>query len=288
MSAAEELLDNPKAQRIKRIIELQSAKGRKKHHKTLVEAPQAVREMLQYMPERVQDVYYCLQTLSTHSVQRVQELVSQAKAQHCYVHEVSPRVMDAMSTDAQGILAVVDTDQWVMDSAAFEQLPSEYNQRGFLAAFWQIRDPGNAGTVIRSADAAGCSAVVFVDDCVDPLSPKVIRASVGSTMHLPLVHMSIEELQAYSMRHQSALFAADVYGSEHNPAVLLNNAVTQYKDLNQALVMVFGNEARGLDNAIIEQCTGVLTIPMYGKTESMNLASSAAIILHSIAMARHS
>lgn len=62
-----------------------------------------------------------------------------------------------------------------------------------IAAFWQVRDPGNAGTVIRAADAAGCDAVIFVDDCVDVLNPKVIRSTAGSLFHLPVLAMSTDE-----------------------------------------------------------------------------------------------
>lgn len=288
MSTPQEILDNPKSQRIKRIAELHAAKARKKYEKTLIEAPQAVREALTYLPESIQDVYYCTESMSAHSVERVQGLVAQAISQRIYVHEVSARVMQAISTDAQGIIAVASTQNMHYTLAQFKAYADQHQSRmqGYCAALWQIRDPGNAGTVIRSADAAGCDAVLFIDECVDPTSPKVIRATAGSFAHIPLVHASMSELIEYCKQSQTALYAADVYGTDTNPAMMLNTALEQSM-LASEIMLLFGNEARGLPASTLQACDRVITIPMYGNAESMNLASSAAILLHSIAMARH-
>ena len=96
-----------------------------------------------------------------------------------YVHKVTHAVMHRMSADAQGVLAVADMQAFLDSSAVLD----DFDGHAMVAAFWQVRDPGNAGTVIRSADAAGCSAVVLVDDCVDMFNPKVVRSTAGSLFH---------------------------------------------------------------------------------------------------------
>ncbi|WEV41409.1 RNA methyltransferase [Bifidobacterium sp. ESL0682] len=162
-----------------------------------------------------------------------------------------------------------------------------------VAAFWQIRDPGNAGTVIRSADAAGCRAVIFVDDCVDRFNPKVIRSTAGSLFHLPVVTMSTEEFFAWAQTQEREVMAADVYGTEKIKPESLIDVVENPRTLeddggreNASRVILFGNEARGLPADILERVQRIVSIPLYGKAESLNLATSTSVMLFTLAMAR--
>lgn len=191
-----------------------------------------------------------------------------------------------------------------------------------VAAFWQIRDPGNAGTVIRSADAAGCRAVIFVDDCVDRFNPKVIRSTAGSLFHLPVVTMSTEEFFAWAQTQGYEVMAADVYGTEttkpeslidvvagladsqsynannkngQSPDLLVDdknarNVQNERNAVNQTCrrshAILFGNEARGLPDDVLERVQRIVSIPLYGKAESLNLATSTAVMLFTLAMAR--
>ena len=156
-----------------------------------------------------------------------------------------------------------------------------------IAAFWQVRDPGNAGTVIRAADAAGCDAVIFVDDCVDVLNPKVIRSTAGSLFHLPVLAMSTDEFFTWTGDHNMDVWAADVYGTEERkpeslPAVLADKAAVEAPK-----AVLFGNEARGLEPDILTRCGRIVSIPLYGKAESLNLGTSAAVMLMSLSMSGH-
>ena len=156
-----------------------------------------------------------------------------------------------------------------------------------VAAFWQVRDPGNAGTVIRSADAAGCAGVVLVDDCVDIFNPKVIRSTAGSLFHLPVVSMDTDEYFDWCAERGLAVYAADVYGTDARPPEPLTDVLAVPQSLAQAKTVLFGNEARGLTQDVLERVDRIVSIPIYGKAESLNLGTSAAVMLLSLAMSSH-
>ena len=107
------------------------------------------------------------------------KLAGEAMEERIHVHKMTQEVEHRVSHDAQGVFAVADLNSCRDLLGRVPQTPHP-----FLAAFWQMRDPGNAGTVIRSADAAGCDAVVLVGDCVDIFNPKVIRAKQPSRKFL--------------------------------------------------------------------------------------------------------
>jgi TrmH family RNA methyltransferase len=280
------IIDNPKADRIRKVSELSSRKRREEYGRFLIEGPQAVREAIVCMPDIIQDLFVQVVESNGHSsvispvVEELQEL-----SQHSgiYVHHVNEQAMRRISTDSQGIVAVAD-------SAAMHARPDDVSVQGeaMIAAFWQIRDPGNAGTVIRAADASGCHAVVFVDECVDVLNPKVVRSSVGSIFHIPVLTMNSEAFFDWTAMIKASVDAADVYGLENRPSIQLPELVEQgFSDKNTPRAFLFGNEARGLPKHILTRVDRTVYIPMYGKAESLNLATSAAIVLHSMAMSSH-
>lgn len=186
--------------------------------------------------------------------------------------------MDNLADDALSVYArEASCSGWVGDT---------------VAAFWQIRDPGNAGTVIRSADAAGARAVIFVDDCVDRFNPKVIRSAAGSLFHVPVVAMSTEEFFAWATGQRREVMAADVYGTQQIRPESLVEVVRSYHEdakgvrgTNASYTILFGNEARGLPDEILERVSRIVSIPLYGKAESLNLATSASVLLFTLAMA---
>ena len=153
-----------------------------------------------------------------------------------------------------------------------------------VAAFWQVRDPGNAGTVIRAADAAGCAAVVFVDECVDMFNPKVIRATAGSLFHLPVLTMTTGEFFTWCSERGLVVTAADVYGTPGNRPVPLPELLGGDGGRDADRAVLFGNEARGLPDDVLERSDTVVSIPIYGRAESLNLGTSAAVMLMSMAM----
>jgi len=140
-----------------------------------------------------------------------------------------------------------------------------------LVILTNVRDPGNAGTVIRGADAAGADAVLLSDSSVDIYNPKVVRSTVGSLFHLPIVAgvpicLLLDRVRAAGL----TLLAADGCGQS-----LLGDV-----DLAGPHAWVMGNEAWGLDLDVRSACDTVVRVPIYGKAESLNLAMAATLCLY--------
>jgi TrmH family RNA methyltransferase len=134
----------------------------------------------------------------------------------------------------------------------------------------QIRDPGNAGTMIRSADAAGVGAVIFTGDSVDPFNPKTLRSSAGSVFHLPLVvGRSLAEVTVALREKGMSSYASVVRGGSDFRTLPLGGGCA----------IVIGNESSGLDEAAIALCDASLSIPMAGRSESLNAGVAASLVL---------
>ena len=288
MPITAQILDNPKSDRVRRIADLTRAKGRERSGRFLIEGPQSVREAVTWRPDVVQDLYVEVSRALEHPriiSSTLEKIVETSQDATIYVHYCTGDVMRRISPDAQGIAAVGNAES--MHAGADDVELGKNGRAPQIAAFWQVRDPGNAGTVIRAADAAGCVAVIFVDDCVDVLNPKVIRSTAGSLFHLPVLAMSTDEFFTWTGDHNMDVWAADVYGTEERkpeslPAVLADKAAVEAPK-----AVLFGNEARGLEPDILTRCGRIVSIPLYGKAESLNLGTSAAVMLMSLSMSGH-
>ena len=144
----------------------------------------------------------------------------------------------------------------------------------------EIQDPGNAGTVLRTADAAGAAGVVFTDGSVDPYNGKCVRASAGSLFHPPVVRgakatAALDALRAAGLQ----VLAADGAGEADLDELADAGA------LARPTAWVFGNEARGLPSELAEHADVRVRIPIHGRAESLNLAAAAAVCLYASARA---
>lgn len=183
----------------------------------------------------------------------------------------------AETRSPQGVLAVC---RFLDRPLAEQPAPS------LAVLLWQIRDPGNAGTVLRTADAAGASAVLLSQESVDIYNGKAVRSAAGSLFHLPVVR-EVDPLAAISSLRQAGctVLAADGGGdvelfdllptSDGNPGVLSGQ-----------VAWVFGNEARGLDPALARAVDQVVAIQHAGRAESLNLAAAASVCLMTTAAAQ--
>ena len=177
---------------------------------------------------------------------------------------VSEQVMSAMADtqSPQGILALC------------KYLPSDISRFGDtvltkVAYFWQIQDPGNAGTAIRTADACGFDLVIFSDQSVDIYSPKVVRSTAGSLWNIPVIdEVPLDLLEEFAYTRQLALVALD--GSSDQSIAEIDKTLPT--------VLVFGNEGRGLPE--LAPAFQRISIPMRGHAESFNVASAAAITMY--------
>jgi len=258
------MLTNIGSDRVRSVRALARRAVRQREGLFLAEGPQTVGEVVAHRPDAVKDLYVDAQAAGRHTV-----VLETAQTAGLSIREVSSDVLCAMCDTLvpQGIVAVcrpIDVDLDVV----LELRPR------LLVILTNIRDPGNAGTVIRSADAAGADAVLLSDSSVDIYNPKVVRSTVGSMFHLPIVTgvpivVLLERVRGAGM----ALLAADGSGD-----TLLGDLDGDMLARPHAWVM--GNEAWGLDPSVSQACDSVVRVPIYGKAESLNLAMAATVCLY--------
>jgi TrmH family RNA methyltransferase len=169
---------------------------------------------------------------------------------------------------SQGIVAVVKMKEFPVKSF-WNQLP----QRSLIVALDEITDPGNAGTILRTCDWFGVNAALVSNNSVDLFNPKVLRATMGAVFHIPI----LADLNLESMLLQ---------GKEHHFKIITTvldsgNVLDQFSFPDRSII-VLGNEARGVSKKIRDLSDELVTIPKYGKAESLNVAISCGIILNAV------
>ena len=205
--------------------------------------------------------------------ERQPELVEAATDAGVVSHEVTERAAASLSETVtpQGVVAVCD----LLDVPVPEALAA---RPPLVAVPVGITDPGNAGTVVRVADAAGAGAVLFAGDAVDPFNGKAVRASTGSLFHLPVARdRDVAAVLAACREAGLRLVGADGYAqddlySEHGRA-----------QLGGPTAWVFGSEAHGLPEDVVSCLDATLRVPLYGHAESLNLGTAAAVCLYASA-----
>ncbi|SDQ20401.1 RNA methyltransferase [Microbacterium sp. cf332] len=262
------MLENPRSPRVRAVAKLTKRSARQETGLFLLEGPQAAREALAYRPETLVEVF-----ATPAAIERHPELRASADAAGIEIVTASESVLEAMADTVtpQGIVAVArQSPTSVRDIfAAGPRL---------VAICEEVRDPGNLGTIIRAADAAGADAIVLTGRTVDPYNPKVVRSTTGSLFHLPIA-VGVELDAAVERAHEAGLrvVAADVKGEE-----FLAHRAT----LAEPTAWLFGNEARGLDDEALAQADLALRLPIYGAAESLNLATAASVCLYETAFAQ--
>jgi RNA methyltransferase, TrmH family len=219
------------------------------------------------------------------------ELLSVALAAGCEVEAVyvapegadAPAVVDVTTAVLAGGGRVFDLAPGVMERIASTVSPQPLLAVvSYAAADWtaldgatlvvvcvDVRDPGNLGTVIRTADAAGADAVVCCAGTVDPTNPKVVRSTAGSLFHVPVVHGGTTG---------SALAELAARGLTTVATVVRDGTDYVAFDWTRPVALVLGNEAAGLDPALARSLDAGVTVPMGGRAESLNVGVSAAVL----------
>ena len=264
---ARDPLTNPRAERVRKVAALARRAVRAREGQFLVEGPQGVREAVRHRPDLVRDVY-----VDPQAAERFPEVLDEARAAGLFVHPATREVVAAMgeATTSQGVVAVCRT----LEVSLAEVLAGGPRTLAVLA---HVRDPGNAGTVVRCADATGADAVVLTEASVDVYNPKVVRSTAGSLFHVPIVvGVPVEEVLAAVHDAGMITHAADGAGE-----VLLTDA-----DVTGRHAWVFGNEAWGLEPEVRAACTDVVRVPIHGRAESLNLAMAAMVCLFESARSR--
>jgi RNA methyltransferase, TrmH family len=217
----------------------------------------------------------------------VEEIFATVAAAEQYAHLlgsaevtlVEPRALEGLSDSVSpaGVVAVArffDADMSSLKARAAAPGGPASGLR-LVAICADVRDPGNAGTVIRCADAAGADAVILAGDAVDLYNPKTIRASVGSAFNVPIViERDVTAAIAWAKGAGLGVLAADMNGDDLF-------AVDEL--LQQPTAWLFGNEAWGLPEALRAAADEVISIPIFGGAESLNLSTAAAVCLYASA-----
>ncbi len=250
-----ESLNSPHVARVKALIGSRGVKERKAAGHFVAEGLQCAREALvSTSGPKIETLY-----LTINGRSKVEE-VSDLSAVN--VVDVSDEVMKEMSETItpQGILAVCTIPQVILDSIQLN------GSRKFIYLS-EVQDPGNAGTILRSADAFAMDAVITSPGSVDMYSPKVVRSTAGSLWHIPVFEsVSIAEVLAMGVKAFSLGAGASKNLSEYQ--------------MSGDTVAVFGNEARGLATGQNVDLIEVVSIPMPGNAESLNLSAAASIVMY--------
>lgn len=190
----------------------------------------------------------------------VAALVELARARALHVYPLARGVLERV--------ADASTPQPILASARVPLARIEdFAAGGFLLIAHDLRDPGNAGTLIRSADATASAGVVFTGQSVDPFNPKTLRATAGSIFHVPVAVGEFEAtLAALRERGVSVLASVVREGTDHRQV-----------DFTKPTAVVIGNESVGLDAATVARCDAAVTIEMAGSSESLNAGVAAAL-----------
>lgn len=188
-----------------------------------------------------------------------------------YYHVTEPVLKKITDTeDPQSVAALIG-----LQRSSLETLQVE---KGLVLVLDQIRDPGNLGTLIRTADAMGAAAVLLMENTADLYNPKVVRSTMGSLFHLPIVSGVKENaLLDFCRKEKLPLWATALLGAED---------VTKLP-LPDKLALVLGSEANGVTETLLDKADQKVKIPMYGRAESLNVAVAGGILLFAAAKAMH-
>ena len=264
------MIQDPSQAEIKGVAKLTKKETRSETGLFLLEGPQGLKEALE-RPKLIEKLF------ATESFeQKYPELILRARDSRVNVSLVSESVLKELSdtTTPQGVVAVCQQFHVSMEDV----LASKPKLVAFLA---QIRDPGNAGTVLRAADAAGADAVVFSKGSVDIYNPKVVRSTTGSMFHLPFV-IDADIPSSLNKFKEAGLvvLGADVAGN--------SLASIDSSELAKPTLWLFGNEAWGLEPEVSALADQLVQVPIFGAAESLNLATAASVCLYASAFAQNS
>ena len=253
------MLTSIRSPRVQAVRRLTRRSARAAEGRFVVEGPQAVREALDGLLELFVDVA----ALERHAV-----LLAAAS---CTVTEVSGAILEAMAetSSPQGILGVAP----LLDVPLAQALSGG---RRLVCVLEAVADPGNAGTVLRTADAAGADAVVLTEGSTDPHGSKCVRATAGSLWHLPVVcgPTVAETVSAMRAAGLVVLAATGAPGADDLDDLLDRG------ELSAPTAWLLGNEAAGLSVTALSLADRAVRIPMHRRVESLNVAAAAAICLY--------
>ncbi|MYM19469.1 RNA methyltransferase [Brevibacterium sp. 5221] len=279
------VVTSAQSRRLKEAAKLHARTWRAKSKRFLIEGQQAVGEALAHeaevRPARVTvngaaggrpagalvDLW-----ATAHAARRHPELLAAAAAGGVRIRQAEPEALAGVADTvaSQGLVGVCEH----LDVELSDVLTRDAR---LVVVLSQVRDPGNLGTVLRVADAAGADAVVCTSSSVDVYNPKAVRATAGSLFHVPVVTgVGLPEVVELGRARGLQVLAADGHPPAHDLHVPWESGL----DLTRRTMWVFGNEAWGLPEADRALADAAVAVPIYGRAESLNLATAASVCIY--------
>lgn len=296
------IMENPFADRVKDIAKLATRASRNKKKQFLVEGPQSVREaLLAHQKTPILDAVYITESaFERHEdivelMQEVHGTPTPEAGRRVFMRMVTDEVLEAMaeSVSPQGIVAV----SFMLDIEPADIWGADAINPKLVAVLTRIQDPGNAGTLIRAADAAGADLIVCTKGSVDIYNPKTVRSTAGSLFHVPIIMgVDLEEFAEDAKAQGIGVLAADgyakvsLYDLQDAAAATRLGIETDQKvkyDLSRPTMWLFGNEARGLTREEKGLAQVRVAVPVHGSAESLNVGMAAAVCLYASAHAQN-
>jgi len=262
------IIESTQNQHIKRLRALATRKGRRTHRQFLVEGVRGLEEAVGGRLA-LETVAICPDLIESDRAEELARELGQTDAELLQMSEEAFRSFSQVQAP-EGLAAAVS-----IPDLRLEDLPAEAD---LIVAAVDLRDPGNMGSLVRTADAAGAQALVAAGSCVDVFDPKVVRATAGSVFHLPIVNDAPPKgLIEWARKSGIRTFAGCLENAKPYTAI-------RYP--KRAMVLV-GNEANGLHEDIARSCDGRAYIPMPGRAESLNVTVAAGILIWEILRQRN-
>ncbi|MTI56466.1 TrmH family RNA methyltransferase [Geosporobacter ferrireducens] len=247
---------------IKHIKQLSRRKYRDKHKEYMIEGVRILCDAL----ENRQRIKYAVFCDALYRAAGGENLLKQLAEQGVKVYHTTEKLYGeiAETESPQGIMAILPRIEMCL-----EQLPKKKNS--FYVLLDRIQDPGNLGTIIRTADSAGVDAILLTKGCVDLYNPKTIRATMGSIFHLPIFMLEdSQEGISFLKNNQIKILTTSLDAVSYHYEV----------DYRQDVVIVVGNEANGVSSTWMDAADALVKIPIPGKAESLNVSVAASIVLY--------
>jgi len=247
--------------RVKSIKGLALKKNRDLNGTFLVEGMKLVRDAF----EQGWEIDTLIYAATTNSTEQITELAAKVRVSGADILEVNEKVLTSITrkNNPQMVIAVIK-QQW--------KEPPQYpkSNETVWIALDRVRDPGNLGTIMRTADSSGVEGIILVGDTTDPFSLEATRASMGSIFNVSLVNMSEEEFLGWRPSWEGKVIGTHLEGA-------VDFRTIDYT--SKSVLLLMGNEQQGLPDALAETCDTLALIPMHGAADSLNLAIATGVML---------
>ncbi|WP_176461750.1 TrmH family RNA methyltransferase [Anaeromicrobium sediminis] len=246
---------------IKHIRQLSKRKFREKNKEYIIEGIRSIKDAIKYEEE----IKHILYSNKINNVQYGEELLNDILSGKLNAYEVDEKIFKSLSDteNTQGIMAVMAMKN--------HDINSFIKGDGLYVILDRIQDPGNLGTIIRTADSAGFNGVILTKGCVDVYNPKVIRSTMGSIFNIPIIQGTYEK------------DLIEVLHKEKINIVCTSLDTDKYYydvDFSKNLAIVIGNEGNGVSDYILNKSNLLIKIPILGKAESLNASTASSIIIY--------